>query len=549
MAKVLYGPDGRPIHVVGGNSLDGDKALQSVDWDRMEQEVAKVVRSQATTLSQVWDPSRGKPKPTSVTHRTLRMMAQRNEWVKAIVKTRKSQIGNTRYKILPKDDGDDSPATLKLCDKLEKLFSRPSLHGSRVYQRSWRQFIGEYLEDILVLDAGCIEKERTADKWIAAMYPVDGATIAPNMDERGGYHDDAYVQVVDGQITARFGMEDLVYTMDNPQTDVRFAGYGFSPLESLVVSVTAELYASKYNASYFEKGAVPEGMVNLGPEAAPEDVNAFRLYWMNEIMGRPWAIPIIGGSTAEWIPWRASNKDMEYMAYQAWLLKKICAVYQIPPQEIGELEDVNRSTANEQADTNKSKSIKPLTMLIADEIEVSVIGELGLGVGDYVEFSFLEEDEDEEAEMKKWEGLAKGGAATRNEWRDAVGEEPGDDPGLDLFLTEGQVSPLPESAEQAREEQAQQNMPPWMAEQGAGKPASGGKPGKPPAKPAAPYSKDKPQTVGKVTDEPPAELGEIEDDMTRVWERAETDLMGELTEILGVPLATGGGNVPAGSAR
>ena len=22
------------------------------------------------------------------------------------------------------------------------------------------------------------------------MYPVDGATVAPNMDERGGYHDD-----------------------------------------------------------------------------------------------------------------------------------------------------------------------------------------------------------------------------------------------------------------------------------------------------------------------------------------------------------------------
>ena len=123
------------------------------------------------------------------------------------------------------------------------------------------------------------------------MYPVDGATMAPNMDERGGFHDDAYVQVVDGQVTARFGMEDVVWIMDNPQTDVQFAGFGFSPLEGLIVSVTAELYSSKYNASYFEKGAVPEGMINLGPEVSPEDVNAFRLYWMNEIMGRPWAIP------------------------------------------------------------------------------------------------------------------------------------------------------------------------------------------------------------------------------------------------------------------
>lgn len=42
--------------------------------------------------------------------------------------------------------------------------------------------------------------------------------------ERGGYQDDAYVQVVDGQITARFGMEDLIWILDNPQTDVRFSG-------------------------------------------------------------------------------------------------------------------------------------------------------------------------------------------------------------------------------------------------------------------------------------------------------------------------------------
>lgn len=33
------------------------------------------------------------------------------------------------------------------------------------------------------------------------MYPVDGATMSPNRDERGGFHDDAYVQIIDGQIT------------------------------------------------------------------------------------------------------------------------------------------------------------------------------------------------------------------------------------------------------------------------------------------------------------------------------------------------------------
>jgi hypothetical protein len=124
------------------------------------------------------------------------------------------------------------------------------------------------LDDLLVLDRGGVEKERDG-RWIVALYNVDGATIRPNIDDRGGYHDDAYVQLVDGQVTARFGMEELVVAMDNEQTDVRFAGYGLSPLESLIISVTADLHAAKFNASYFEKGAVPEGILDLGEDVAP----------------------------------------------------------------------------------------------------------------------------------------------------------------------------------------------------------------------------------------------------------------------------------------
>lgn len=447
MAKTIYGPDGSAISVMGGNPMSTSEALQKLDKDAMDMEIAKRVKSQGTTLSQVWDPSRGKPKPTSVTYQTLRMMAQRCEWVAAVIKTRKNQIGGASWSIMPKDEEDDSRGVEALCQKITNLLKRPSMHGSRPTSRSWRQFLNEVLVDVLVLDQGCIEKEWTIDKWIAALYPVDGATIAPNMDERGGYHDDAYVQVVDGQITARFGIEDLIFIMDNPQTDVRFSGFGFSPLENLIVSVTAELYASKYNASYFEKGAVPEGLINLGPEAAPEDVNAFRLYWMNEIMGRPWAIPIVGGSQAEWIPWRASNKDMEYMAYQEWLLKKVCANYQITPKELGMVEDVNRSTAESEDSSEQEKGIVPLLTLIADYFEVEIIGEHGLGIGDYVEFKWDEEGESEDAILNRFSVMIPMGAAKRSEFREALGMEPGDSEGLDEFFTDQELNLLPSTPE------------------------------------------------------------------------------------------------------
>ena len=107
MATTIYGPHGEALSVIsvqGGNALTTEQALKRVDWDVMEEEVAKRVKSQGTTLSQVWDPSRGKPKPTSVTYETLRTIARRNEWIAAIIKTRKNQIGAAGWSILPQDE-------------------------------------------------------------------------------------------------------------------------------------------------------------------------------------------------------------------------------------------------------------------------------------------------------------------------------------------------------------------------------------------------------------------------------------------------------------
>ncbi len=551
LTKRLLGPDGEPL----------TPAITSkVAHEVVDEEVGKVVRHQGTTLASVWDRHRGKPKPSPVTYTTLRMMSNRNEWIRAIIKTRKNQIGKVEWAFQPPDGADTiGPGLQKLIDRMTKLCKRPSLNGSRPHSRSWRQFIGEVLEDLLTLDAGCIEKERTRSGWIAAMYPVDGATIRPNIDDRGGFYTpDAYVQLVDGQVTARFGLEDLIYIMDNPLTDVRFAGYGYSPLESLIVSVTAELYASKYQSSYFEKGSVPEGILNLGEDVAPEDVDAFRLYWMNEIMGKPWAIPIVGGKGVEWQPWRASNKDMEYMQYQSWLLKKMCAVYQIAPQEIGELEDVNRSTANDQDRVNTSKSIEPITTLLKDYLDVELVGEHGQGIGDFLEFTWLEEGTSQEEILSKYSVMIPMGAATRREFRDEMGFETPDEgttgaEGLEMFLADGSPSPLPsdEDAHQMgaaaqAEQQAQMGGPPGM-QPGAGMPFSDQGDDHPAVQEAqAAHQSEQRNTQGgppfgkveKATDVKPDHdrdpaLTAREESAIRVWERQQKRLVEGIAAILG----------------
>lgn len=523
-STLLYGPDGGPLLTTA-----------TVDDD-----IAKKVRSAGVSVTTVWDKERGKPKPTPVTFETLRLMAARNEWVRAIIKTRKNQIGGVGWSIVPRDEHDSSGSTSRMCADMTELLRRPGLRGSRPTGMAWRQFIGMVLEDLLVLDAGVIEKERDGKGWIVGLYPVDGATIRPNMDEFGGFEDDAYVQVVDGQVTARFGVEDLVYLMDNPQTDVRFAGYGFSPLENLIMSVTADLYAARYNADYFEKGTVPEGLLHLGADVDPEDVNAFRLYWRNEIQGKPHALPIIGGGERpDFIRWRDNNRDMQFMEYQQWLLKRLCAVYQIPPQEVGELEDVNRSTANDQARVNRSKSIEPILSLVKDYLDTEVIGVHGQGVGDYVEFAW-DADEVNEAEVNgRFQVMIAQGAATRNEWREELGMEPGTEEGMDMFLTDGQPSPLPDEAtvEQRRKASAQPPMP--FGGQGGMPFGPGNQPDGPPNDQAPDSPPDGlPPGLGKRErdgmDRNPALTG-LQDEVGRAVDERRNELIGVIADVLNVP--------------
>lgn len=421
-------------------------------------EVQKRVRSRAASVTVAQDRDRGRPKPTPVTYDTLRLMASRNEWVRAIVNIRKRQIAGVKWDVTLKDGDDASGAAAKAAKSIKKLLTRPMLHGSAPESMHWQQFLAMLLEDLLVLDRMAIEKERDGNGWIVALYPVDGATLRPNMDEFGRYETDqagAYVQIVDGQIAARFGMEEVVVGIYNPTTDVRYAGYGMSPLESLVVSVTADLHAAKFNASYFEKGAVPEGILDLGEDVAPEDVDAFRMYWLSEIQGRPWSLPIIGGSKApNFISWRESNRDMQFMEYQQWLLQKLCAVYEISQQELGAIEDVNRSTADSQDSSNERKGITPLLDYLKNVIDLEIIGEHGQGLGDYLEFSWEQIGESADEINQKMQPMHAAGVATGSEWRDAHGMDPEGDPdathgkdGLHMHLAGGQPLPSREDAD------------------------------------------------------------------------------------------------------
>jgi phage portal protein BeeE len=231
------------------------------------------------------------------------------------------------------------------------------------------------MEDILVLDAGTIEKERTLGGAIAALHAVDGAKVKVSALWDGNPDETRYWWCPTPLYEVAFKNEDLVYIMANPRT---YSVMGLSPLETLKQTVDAEILGSQYNTRQVTNAA-PDGMLDLGEGARPEKVEEFKSYWLAEVAGRG-AMAFIGGTKgAKFVPFRGSNRDMQYREWLDYLVRKICAVYLISPQDLGLTFDINRSTSETQMEMTEDQGLRPLLALVQDYFTREIVWDDSLG--------------------------------------------------------------------------------------------------------------------------------------------------------------------------
>ena len=285
----------------------------------------------------------------------FRNWAEHSEWIRAAINVRKAQVSSAEWDIVPFDQ--TKPIKESLQAELRDLFTRPNLAVE-----SFRSWVEPIVEDILVLDAGSIEKERTLGGGIAFLHAVDGAKVKVSSLWDGDPDETRYWWVPAPTYEVPFRNQDLVYIMANPRT---YSVVGLSPLETLKMTVDAELNGSSYNTRQVTNAA-PDGMLDLGEGARPEQVEGFKSYWTYEVAGRG-AMAFLGGTKgAKFIPFRGSNREMQYREWLDYLVRKICAVYLISPQDIGLSFNINRSEGEIQQELTQDQGLRPLLALVQD---------------------------------------------------------------------------------------------------------------------------------------------------------------------------------------
>ena len=372
--------------------------------------------------------SRKKP-DSGIAFDTLRKFSINHEISRAAINYRKRQLSGLEWDIVAAEDDNDTIDEVKQAE-LRVFFKQIGGIGNK-----YRKFTNKLVEDLLVLDAVALEKQKTMGGGLYTLIPIDSSTIRVVVDDTGGTPlppDTAYKQVIRGQVTAEFTTDELVYDMMNPRSN---SPYGLAPLESLLVVVSSSLKAGLYNLGYLTDGNIPEGFFGVPKDWTPQMIKDFQENWDAVMAGDEAATSKLKFAPEGSYQPAKKPTDMAWDVFNVWLMKVTCALFDVQPSEIGFHEKGSMGgagMAKQSAETSDNKGLLPLAKFV-EEIFTDIIQvELGCPTLKFHFKGLAEKDELQTATIA--EVKIRSGQRTINEVRTDDGLDPDPSPQANMLM-------------------------------------------------------------------------------------------------------------------
>ncbi len=336
-------------------------------------------------------------RPSPLTYNTLREMAKRVPTYTGIIQTRMTQISSFGQRQEEKRDAGfgvvmrDHKAHPTPQDKIRMRELEDWLLQTGTTwspgRDNFRTFLRKIARDSLDLDQCVFEIVRNRKGLPAEFYAMDAATIRladvpPGAEAQQDPDQTKFVQVYDEIIITEYASHELCFGIRNPRTDIRVNGYGFSELEMIINTITAQLWAFEYNKRQFSQGALVNGVMNFKGTVPDRKLDAFRRAWKMMISGVSNAhrVPMTNVEELQWIDFQKNNRDMEYSAWMDFLIKITCAVMQFDPAEInfnygnsGGGGQMFGTPVDRKLKESKDRGLRPLLKDIQNWINVHLI--------------------------------------------------------------------------------------------------------------------------------------------------------------------------------
>lgn len=375
------------------------------------------------------------------------------ELVRLAIETRKDQIEGYEWAIKPKGNKRKSDAR---CAALTTFFAKPD--GVTPFAA----FVRVLMEDLLAIDAPCMELRRTRGGKLIGLEIVQGDTISPKVDANGRVPTDpdalAYQQVIKGVVWADLTRKDILYLPRNVRSG---HVYGFSPVEQIIVTINTIMRRQAAQLAHFTASNVPAGMMN-----APE---GWQLDKIKEL--QDWLDDKISGNQSEQAKLIWGPAGSKYQAFKdapikdefdEWLARVVAYAFSLPPTPF--IKQMNRSTAESDQDRALTEGLGPLLRWVKRWVDHIIHTEFGY---DDIEFEWIDPTSiDAPAQNGMDDKNVRNGSSTLDEIRDRRGEEPlpdglGSEP---LIFTASGVMRLRDAlAASERDAQEPKQVPPALA--------------------------------------------------------------------------------------
>ncbi len=298
----------------------------------------------------------------------LRALAEHHDITRLAIETRKDQIEKLGWTIRVRRDVAPLPDASGRLAKLTEFWRRPD------GERPFATWLRDLLEDLLVLDAPCLEVRRSRTQEIVGLDVVDGATIKVLIDDTGRRPQPrapAYEQVIHGRPWKLLTADEIIYLPRNMRPH---KAYGFSPCEQIVVTINIGLRRQLMQLQHFTEGNVPPGLLN-----APDGWNAEQIRQFQE-----WFDSILAGNTANrtrliWAPTGAKYQPFKEAPYKdefdEWLARIVCYAFSLPPTAF--TPQVNRATAQSAQETAIEEGLAPLTNWVKRLVDTVIQERMG----------------------------------------------------------------------------------------------------------------------------------------------------------------------------
>lgn len=233
--------------------------------------------------------------------------------------------------------------------------------------------------------------------------------------------------------------EILHFMIDDPGNDL----YGISPLESLRIPVSTDLYAQRYNAAFFRNSGMTGTIIAI-KSTNTDDVSRNK-QWLEQNYFGPDAAhkPIIIEGELDVTVHKAvtTQEDMGFLQGREFIRAEILAVLDVPPSKLGFVESANRANSKEQDKSFRHESIRALQALVEGVInEHLVMGILGIRK---TIIRHTESDNTDKIELMEYYTRGESfGIYSPNEVREELGKPPIDGGDVHFISTPTGAIPL-----------------------------------------------------------------------------------------------------------